>query len=79
MVMQLGKKPENTDIFADEMVLSETMKLQLAQMCTYARIEGIDLEEIKRELTEEGILPCSDKTASKKALAEIYRHVACSF
>ena len=77
--MQGGNKSGKTDIFEGDMVLSETMRMQLAQMCTYARIEGIDLEEIKRELTEEGILPCSDKTASKKALAEIYRHVACSF
>ena len=77
--MQGGTETEKTDIFEGEMVLSETMRMQLAQMCTYARIEGIDLEEIKRKLTDEGLLPCSDKTASKKALAEIYRHVACSF
>ncbi|MBR7090716.1 MAG: hypothetical protein IKI46_09535 [Lachnospiraceae bacterium] len=55
------------------------MRMQLAQMCIYAHIEGIDLVEIKRKLTDEGFLPCSDKNASKKALAEIYRHVACSF
>lgn len=67
------------EILAGEMVLSETMRSQLAQICTYARIEGIDLEDIKRELTAEGILPCTDKKDSKKALAEIYRHVACSF
>jgi hypothetical protein len=77
--MQGGTETEKTDIFEGEMVLSETMRMQLAQMCTYARIEGIDLSEIKRKLTDEGLLPCSDKTASKKALAEIYRHVACSF
>ena len=77
--MRSDKEPENTDIFAGEMVLSETMRSQLAQMCTYARIEGIDLAEIKKELTETGILPCKDKNGSKKALAEIYRHVACSF
>ena len=77
--MQGGTETEKTDIFEGEMVLSETMRMQLAQMCTYARIEGIDLSEIKRKLTDDGLLPCSDKTASKKALAEIYRHVACSF
>ena len=77
--MQGGTENEKTYIFEGEMVLSETMRMQLAQMCTYARIEGIDLDEIKRKLTDEGLLPCSDKTASKKALAEIYRHVACSF
>jgi hypothetical protein len=77
--MEGGTETEKTDIFEGEMVLSETMRMQLAQMCTYARIEGIDLSEIKRKLTDEGLLPCSDKTASKKALAEIYRHVACSF
>lgn len=77
--MDGGTETEKTDIFEGEMVLSETMRMQLAQMCTYARIEGIDLSEIKRKLTDEGLLPCSDKTASKKALAEIYRHVACSF
>ena len=79
MVMQTEKNPENTAIFEGELVLSETMRMQLAQMCTYARIEGIDLQQIKRELTEEGLLPCGDKASSKKALAEIYRHVACSF
>jgi len=77
--MDGGTETQKTDIFEGEMVLSETMRMQLAQMCTYARIEGIDLSEIKRKLTDEGLLPCSDKTASKKALAEIYRHVACSF
>ena len=77
--MQGGTETEKTDIFEGEMVLSETMRMQLAQMCTYARIEGIDLSEIKRKLTDEGLLPCSDKNASKKALAEIYRYVACSF
>ncbi len=77
--MEGGTETQKTDIFEGEMVLSETMRMQLAQMCTYARIEGIDLSEIKRKLTDEGLLPCSDKTASKKALAEIYRHVACSF
>ena len=77
--MRSGTKPENSDIFASEMVLSEAMRSQLAQMCNYARIEGIDLEEIKEKLTEEGILPCNGKAESKKALAEIYRHVACSF
>ena len=77
--MDGGTETEKSDIFEGEMVLSETMRMQLAQMCTYARIEGIDLSEIKRKLTDEGLLPCSDKTASKKALAEIYRHVACSF
>ena len=77
--MDGGTETEKADIFEGEMVLSETMRMQLAQMCTYARIEGIDLSEIKRKLTDEGLLPCSDKTASKKALAEIYRHVACSF
>ncbi len=77
--MQSGTETENMDIFEGEMVLSETMRMQLAQMCAYARIEGIDLSQIKRKLTDEGLLPCSDKNASKKALAEIYRHVACSF
>ena len=77
--MQGGTETEKTDIFEGEMVLSETMRMQLAQMCTYALIEGIDLSEIKRKLTDEGLRPCSDKASSKKALAEIYRHVACSF
>lgn len=77
--MQGGNKSGKTDIFEGDMVLSETMRMQLAQMCIYAHIEGIDLVEIKRKLTDEGFLPCSDKNASKKALAEIYRHVACSF
>ena len=77
--MRSGNEPENMEILAGEMVLSETMKQQLAQICDYARIEGVDLEGIKRELTEKGVLPCNNKNDSKKALEEIYRHVACSF
>ena len=77
--MDIKEEAENTDIFASEMVLSETMRLKLAQICLYARIEGISLEEIKDRLHEEGVLPCSDKGSSKKALSEIYDYVACSF
>ena len=73
------EEAEKTDIFASEMVLSETMRIRLAQMCLYARIEGIDLAALKAELHEKGVLPCSDKVSSKKALSEIYDYVACSF
>ncbi len=70
---------ENSDIFADDLVLSETMKVQLRQICIYARIVGIDLTELRELLIKEDILPCKDKNASKKALARIYDDVACSF
>jgi hypothetical protein len=70
---------ENPDIFADDLVLSETMKVQLRQICIYARIVGIDLTELRELLIKEDILPCKDKNASKKALARIYDDVACSF
>ncbi|MCR4792158.1 MAG: hypothetical protein K5871_05370 [Lachnospiraceae bacterium] len=67
------------DIFSSEMVLSESMKRQLRQMCIYARIAGIDMEAVREALHDKGILPCTDKNGSKKALSEIYAYVACSF
>lgn len=70
---------EETDIFEGYLVLSETMKVQLRQICIYARIVGIDLTELRELLIKEDILPCKDKNASKKALARIYDDVACSF
>ena len=70
---------ENPDIFEGDLVLSETMKVQLRQICVYARITGIDLSEVRDQLIKEEILPCKDKNASKKALARIYDDVACSF
>ena len=70
---------ENPDIFANDLVLSETMKVQLRQICIYARITGIDLLKVRDRLIKEEILPCKDKNASKKALARIYDDVACSF
>ena len=70
---------EETDIFEGYLVLSETMKVQLRQICIYARIVGIDLTELRELLIKEDILPCKDKNASKKALARLYDDVACSF
>jgi hypothetical protein len=77
--METLQKPEILDALTSEMVLSETMKVQLRQMCVYADIAGIDMEEIRKRLLDEGILPCPDKNSSKKAMAEIYSYVACSF
>ena len=77
--METLQKPEILDILTSEMVLSETMKVQLKQMCIYAGIAGIDMDEIRKRLLDEGILPCPDKNSSKKAMAEIYSYVACSF
>jgi len=77
----MGRETEkvNTGIFEGDMVLSESMKIQLRQICIYADLSGTDLETVHRHLTEKGILPCSDKNSSKKALSEIYDYVACSF
>ena len=77
--METKNDPEILDILASEMVLSETMRSQLRQMCIYARIAGIDMEVERAGLLEKGALPCRDKNGSKKILAEIYRYVACSF
>ncbi len=62
-----------------EMVLSQTMENQLRQICIYAALAGIDMEEIGKHLRAEGKLPCPDKNSSKKVLSEIYDYVACSF
>jgi len=77
----MGKftEAEIMDILGREMVLSAQMRSQLLQMCKYAEIAGIDMMAIRKKLTEEGVLPCSNKNDSKKALSEIYDHVACSF
>lgn len=77
--METEKSPEIMDILTSEMVLSETMKIQLRQMCIYARITGIDMENVRLRLHEEGFLPCTDKNGSKKALEKVYEYVACSF
>ncbi len=77
--METVKESDILDIFASEMVLSETMKGQLRQICTYARIAGVDMEEIRDRLHKEGLLPCADKNGSKKALAKVYSYAACSF
>ena len=76
------EKDSKTEIQAklfSELVLSESMKNQLRQICIYADLAGIDMEEIRGKLTEEGKLPCPDKHSSKKVLSEIYDYVACSF
>ena len=76
------EKDSKTEIQAklfSELVLSESMKNQLRQICIYADLAGIDMEEIRGKLTEEGKLPCPDKNSSKKVLSEIYDYVACSF
>ena len=77
--METSNKTEiQTQLFS-ELVLSESMKNQLRQICIYASLAGIDMEEIRIRLTEEGKLPCPDKNSSKKVLSEIYDYVACSF
>ena len=77
--MDTRSKTEIPEDLASEMVLSESMKNQLRQICIYASLAGIDMEEIRIRLTEEGKLPCPDKNSSKKVLSEIYDYVACSF
>ena len=77
--METVKESEILDIFASEMVLSETMKGQLRQICVYARIAGVDMDEIRERLHKEGLLPCTDKNGCKKALAKVYSYAACSF
>lgn len=67
------------DILSSEMELSFSMKNRLRQICIYADIAGIDMESIRKELIDKGVLPCTDKNGSKKALAEIYDNVACAF
>ena len=77
--MEKDSKTEiQTQLFS-ELVLSESMKNQLRQICIYADLAGIDMEDIRGKLTEEGKLPCPDKNSSKKVLSEIYDYVACSF
>ena len=77
--METVNKTEIPSDLASEMVLSESMKSQLRQICIYASLAGIDMGEIREKLLEERKLPCGDKNSSKKVLAEIYDHVACSF
>lgn len=77
--METSNKTEIPDILLSEMKLSQTMENQLRQICIYAYLAGIDMEEIRIWLTEEGKLPCPDKNSSKKVLSEIYDYVACSF
>ena len=77
--MDTRSKTEIPEDLASEMVLSESMNNQLRQMCIYAALAGIDMEEIRERLSAEGKLPCADKNASKKVLSEIYDYVACSF
>jgi hypothetical protein len=77
--METINKTEIPEGLACDLVLSESMKNQLRQICIYASLTGIDMDEIRIKLTDEGILPCRDKNSSKKALSEIYDHVACSF
>jgi hypothetical protein len=77
--METCNKTEIPEDLACDLVLSESMKNQLRQICIYASLAGIDMDEVRMKLTEEGILPCKDKNSSKKALSEIYDHVACSF
>ena len=77
--MEKDSKTEiQTQLFS-ELVLSESMKNQLRQICIYADLAGIDMEDIRGKLTVEGKLPCPDKNSSKKVLSEIYDYVACSF
>ncbi len=62
-----------------EMILTESMKNRLRQICIYARTAEIDLEQMRLDLEKKGALPATDKESSKKALTEIYDYVACSF
>ncbi len=75
----MQKESEIPQDLAREMVLSESMKNQLRQICIYAYLAGINMDLIREKLIAEGKLPCPDKNASKKVLAEIYDYVACSF
>lgn len=77
----MGEKSGNDiyELFAPQMVLSESMKVQLRQICIYASVAGIDVLKTADELRECGVLPCPDKVSSKKALMEIYDRIACSF
>ena len=75
---RVNKTEIQTQLFS-ELVLSESMKNQLRQICIYADLAGIDMEDIRGKLTAEGKLPCPDKNSSKKVLSEIYDYVACSF
>ncbi len=77
--MEKLKKPEIPQDLAEKMVLSESMKNQLRQICIYASLAGIDMDTVREKLIEEGKLPCTDKNSSKKVLVEIYDYVACSF
>ena len=77
--MENRYKTEIFDDLAAEMVLSESMKNQLRQICVYAVLSGIDIWKLRAGLKEEGRLPCPDKNSSKKVLSEIYDYVACSF
>ncbi len=77
--METSNKTEIPGNLSSEMVLSESMKIQLRQICIYATLAGIDVEEIRLKLESEGKLPCPDKNSSKKVLSEIYDYVACSF
>ena len=77
--METSNKTEIPDVLASDLVLSESMKNRLRQICIYAALTGIDLDEMRDKLTAEGKLPCSDKNSSKKVLSEIYDYVACSF
>ena len=77
--METAENTEILDILSSEMVLSEAMKVQLHQICIYARIAGVDMEEIRDRLHKEGLLPCTDKKGSKEALQKVYLYAACSF
>lgn len=77
--METSNKTEIPGILLSEMKLSQTMENQLRQICIYASLAGIDMEEIGKRLRAEGKLPCPDKNSSKKVLSEIYDYVACSF
>ena len=77
--MEIRNKTEIPEDLAADLVLSESMKNQLRQVCIYAALSGTDMEEIRSKLSAEGKLPCADKNSSKKVLSEIYDYVACSF
>ena len=77
--METDSKTEIQAKLFSELVLSESMKNQLRQICIYAALAGIDMEEIRKRLRAEGKLPCPDKNSAKKVLSEIYDYVACSF
>ena len=58
---------------AQDMHLSETMRLQLGQLLMYCRAAGTDAETTLRQLYEEGRLPCRDKKEGKRILDELSR------